>query len=184
MRCSAPGKTRGCTDRSMWWWRKSSAHRERVPGTWTIDGTTGYEFLNVLNGLFIDRRDSDKLTDIYTRFAGKRRSFANLVYHKKKLVMADVMASEITMLARRLHHVAQLDRDVIFTLSSLRRAGGVRGRGIYRTYIENSGGTDKRDRRYVQEAVTGRAAFARHGSEHLPLPARHAALRPAQGRSS
>ncbi|MHB2016443.1 MAG: malto-oligosyltrehalose synthase [Candidatus Xenobia bacterium] len=138
---------------------KILAHGERVPGPWTIDGTTGYEFLNALNGLFVDRRNGDALTEIYERFTHRRRGFADMVYRKKKLVMADVMASEMNLLARRLYRIAQTWRHTRdFTLNSLRRVlvEYIACLAIYRTYIDNHGEVAERDCRYVEEAV-GRA---------------------------
>jgi len=26
---------------------------EELPGDWTVDGTTGYDFMNMLNGVFV-----------------------------------------------------------------------------------------------------------------------------------
>ena len=35
---------------------KITAGHERMPGSWTVYGTTGYRFANVVNGLFVDTR--------------------------------------------------------------------------------------------------------------------------------
>lgn len=139
---------------------KVLAHSEHTPGHWAIDGTTGYEFLNVLNGLFVDQSNDELMDQLYARFIRKRINFNELVYRKKRLIMADAVASEINMLALRLARLAHRNRKTRdFTLNSLRRAlvEYVACLGVYRTYV--AGGTDgvePRDQRYIEEAI-GRA---------------------------
>jgi (1->4)-alpha-D-glucan 1-alpha-D-glucosylmutase len=41
---------------------------ERLPEHWPVQGTTGYEFLNLLNGIFVDQSNETRLTNIYNRF--------------------------------------------------------------------------------------------------------------------
>src|SRR5688500_16647379 len=42
--------------------------REQLPETWPIDGTTGYEALRRIGGLFVDRKAEHRLSRIYTDF--------------------------------------------------------------------------------------------------------------------
>ena len=41
-----------------------------MPADWPIHGTTGYEFLNQLNGLFVDASQEATLSRIYQRWSG------------------------------------------------------------------------------------------------------------------
>ena len=129
---------------------------ERVPEDWPIYGTTGYNFMNSLNGIFI-REDNAKLMDeIYLRFSGEKINFAGLSYQAKKMVLESSMSGEINILGHRLHMLAQksrLTRD--FTLLSLTKslAEVIACFPVYRTYISSTGAAE-RDRRYIELAIT------------------------------
>src|SRR5207248_1845356 len=41
---------------------------ETLPTSWAVAGTTGYDFLNSLNGIFVARENAEKLQKIYARF--------------------------------------------------------------------------------------------------------------------
>ena len=43
---------------------------ERLPPEWAVSGTTGYEFLNLVNGLFVDGRNERAFDNIYGQFTG------------------------------------------------------------------------------------------------------------------
>ncbi|HEY4053699.1 MAG TPA: alpha-amylase family glycosyl hydrolase, partial [Terriglobales bacterium] len=60
---------------------------ERLSEQWPIHGTTGYDFSNLVNGLFVDPGGEQKLTQTYHSFAGEHLDFKELVYQCKKLVM-------------------------------------------------------------------------------------------------
>src|SRR5512146_2405251 len=45
---------------------------EPLPETWPVSGTTGYDFLNLLNGLFVDAAHERMLDEFYARFIGRR----------------------------------------------------------------------------------------------------------------
>src|SRR5207302_11337577 len=60
---------------------------ERLPEDWPVAGTTGYEFRNSLNGLFVDRARLKEFDRAYTRFIRRTVDFKELVYRCKKLIM-------------------------------------------------------------------------------------------------
>ncbi|MHB1042385.1 MAG: alpha-amylase family glycosyl hydrolase, partial [Eubacteriales bacterium] len=59
---------------------------EELPAGWPVYGTTGYEFLNTLNALFVDGRGAGKLDSLYSRLSGIKPDFDNVVYEQKKKV--------------------------------------------------------------------------------------------------
>lgn len=137
---------------------KILAHEESVPPEWPVDGTTGYDFLNLVNGLFIERRNEIAFDDIYARFTGEQVSFEDLVYEKKKLMMEVSMASEINVLGHQLNLLSEKNRRTRdFTLNSLIHAIReiIACFPVYRTYITADPElmTD-RDRGYLDFAVT------------------------------
>jgi (1->4)-alpha-D-glucan 1-alpha-D-glucosylmutase len=52
---------------------KILAAHERVPETWPVHGTTGYRFMNVVNGLFVDSAVRTRFDRLYASFIGEPR---------------------------------------------------------------------------------------------------------------
>jgi (1->4)-alpha-D-glucan 1-alpha-D-glucosylmutase len=136
---------------------KILARDERMPPSWAVDGTTGYEVMARLNGLFVDERNARAMDEIFARFTGQRLDYGELVYQKRRQTMADSMSSEIQVLARQLSRISEHDRRTRdFTLNSLRRAliEILACFPVYRTYLSTAGKPpDEHDRRFVEAAV-------------------------------
>ncbi len=129
---------------------------ERMPEDWPIFGTTGYVFLNSVNGIFIDMENFKAFDDIYTRFIKSKVNYQDLVYEKKKLIMETSMPSEIISLGYYLNHLSEKSRYTRdFTLISLTTAivQVIANFPVYRTYVARSG-VNERDRHYIEHAVS------------------------------
>jgi len=129
---------------------------ERMPEDWPIFSTTGYVFLNTLNGVFIDTAHAKAFDEIYARFIKTKLNFADVVYLKKKLIMKVAMSSEVNTLGYYLDRISEKNRHTRdFTLNSLIAViiEVVALFPVYRTYITAAGVTD-RDRRYIEIAVS------------------------------
>jgi (1->4)-alpha-D-glucan 1-alpha-D-glucosylmutase len=133
---------------------KILAGPEELPD-WPIHGTTGYEFLNALNGVFVDSDGLGRLRRHYARFTGRKESFAEEALVSKRLIMQTTLASELNVLAHALYDVARQDRRTRdFTLGTLGRAllEVVAAMPIYRTYIR-ADGPGPSDRAAINRAV-------------------------------
>ncbi|MBL8023843.1 MAG: malto-oligosyltrehalose synthase [Elusimicrobia bacterium] len=122
---------------------------------WPVDGTTGYDFLNDVNGLFIEPRNALLLKRFYARFSNRNEPFSQIVYQSKYMIMVDSMISELTVLAHRLNRDSEKDRQTRdFTLESLRRALReiVAAFPIYRTYVDAKGWSET-DAKIVDTAL-------------------------------
>lgn len=75
---------------------------EQLPEDWKVDGTTGYDFLIRLNGLFVDSRNAGAMDDIYRDFAGPASDYQTQVYLGKKRILEQSLASELRALSHRL----------------------------------------------------------------------------------
>jgi (1->4)-alpha-D-glucan 1-alpha-D-glucosylmutase len=109
---------------------------------WQVHGTTGYGFLNDLNGLFVDSRQAHAFRNLYERFTGRTDRFAEIVYESKKLIISASMASELNVLAHELNRISEGDRRFRdFTLDSLQEAlrEVVACFPVYRTYVSEAG---------------------------------------------
>jgi (1->4)-alpha-D-glucan 1-alpha-D-glucosylmutase len=121
-----------------------------------LDGTTGYDFLNEVNGLFVDGRAALPLKRLHLRFTGRTRTLPEVIYRSKRLIAASALASELTVLANALNHLSEQDRHSRdFTLISLQDAlrDVVACFPVYRTYVGDEGATGK-DAEVIETAIT------------------------------
>ncbi len=129
---------------------------EPLPEDWAVDGTTGYDFLNAVNGLFVAKDNCDRMERIYRDFGGGPLALGPLVKECKVTIMRLAMVSEVLALSHRLDRLAERNRRYRdFTLASL--AAAVREviacLPVYRTYIRPGEPVSERDRRFVEAAV-------------------------------
>jgi (1->4)-alpha-D-glucan 1-alpha-D-glucosylmutase len=130
---------------------------ERLPRDWPADGTTGYDFLNRANGLFVDGRNADAFGQIYREFTGENSNFESIVCQSRKQVLERAFASELNSLVRRLKNLAAGTRDGWnFSIGQLRGAlvGIIASFSVYRTYItEDAATVSEQDRAVVKTAI-------------------------------
>ena len=72
---------------------KILGHDELLRREWPVHGTTGYEFMNLLNGVFVDASNAQALRELYAEFTGARVKFSDLVYECKRLILSAAMSS-------------------------------------------------------------------------------------------
>jgi (1->4)-alpha-D-glucan 1-alpha-D-glucosylmutase len=128
---------------------------EELPQAWPVEGTTGYDFLNVVNGLFCNRRNHLKLNKIYRRFQGSDLPFSHLLDEKKRLIAEKHMVGDIDNLANLLKRLAGRYRyGSDFTLYGFKKALAelLALFPVYRSYISMDELSDS-DREYIGEAI-------------------------------
>jgi (1->4)-alpha-D-glucan 1-alpha-D-glucosylmutase len=80
--------------------------KEDLPESWPVQGTTGYDFLNQVNGLFIDAANGKSLTDFYSEFTGEPADSGVIVQEKKRLVLQTLFTTEVNRLVGMLVQIA------------------------------------------------------------------------------
>ena len=132
---------------------------ESLRASWAVEGTTGYGFLNLVNGLFVDRSNARAFRQLYKRFTGWSTPFEDLVCESKRLILQVAMSSELNVLARRLDRISEQHRwSRDFTLENLRDAlrEVLAAFPVYRTYIrEDDQQADPEDQRQIKIAIKG-----------------------------
>jgi (1->4)-alpha-D-glucan 1-alpha-D-glucosylmutase len=129
---------------------------EPLPVPWAVAGTTGYDFLNAVNGLFVEPANGHEMDRIYREFTGEESSLAELVLASKTLIMEGPMASEINSLSYQLDRIAERNRRYRdFTLGNLSAAvrAIIANLPIYRTYLMPGQPVTARDRVFIEETV-------------------------------
>jgi (1->4)-alpha-D-glucan 1-alpha-D-glucosylmutase len=128
---------------------------ESLPPEWPVFGTTGYDFLNAANGLFVSARGARELDGIYARFLGGKTEFEELVYRAKKHVMETQFAGEMHALGQHLGGIAEQDRNGRDLPRKELRQAVIEVTAcfpVYRTYIRGPD-LSARDRLTLQRAL-------------------------------
>jgi (1->4)-alpha-D-glucan 1-alpha-D-glucosylmutase len=144
---------------------KILARGEGLPDDWPVNGTTGYDYVNEANGIFVNPEGARRVEEIYSAFIGRKQDFADVLYHKKKLVMNTLLGVEMRTLGRQLAELAAQDRyareiDRQQLIEALIEVTACMS--VYRTYIRNME-LPAHATKYIDEAV----AAARLRAPHL-----------------
>ncbi len=141
---------------------KILAAHERLRAGWPVEGTTGYDFLNLSLGLLIDPSAEPALSESYRAFAGANDSFEAIALASKLRIMDNEMASELGALGRaatRLARQSPMTADLTRTILTRAIRAIVACFPVYRTYVDLSGELVEADRRDIAWAVTRARRF-------------------------
>lgn len=129
--------------------------KEDMPSFWPVQGSTGYDFLNYLNGVFVDYGNERGFSRAYYGFTGLKASYESILYREKRLIIEKDITGDVDNLANLLKGISSRDRhgsDI--TLYGLKRAiiEVIATFPVYRTYI-SPGIFRPVDHAYIKEAV-------------------------------
>ncbi|NJK47237.1 malto-oligosyltrehalose synthase [Candidatus Gracilibacteria bacterium] len=129
--------------------------KEDLPSQWQIQGTSGYDFLNYVNGLFCKTNNEKNLQEIYHRFTSKNLNYEELVAEKKHLIVEKNLAGDLDRLSQNLKQIAtQTRKGSDFTIVGLKQALAevLAQFPVYRTYID-SHEVSECDCNYINRAI-------------------------------
>ncbi|MBW4037576.1 MAG: malto-oligosyltrehalose synthase [Acidobacteria bacterium] len=124
---------------------------------WPIEGTTGYDFLNVAMGVLVDRDGLKRLGEHYIAFTGDNAAFSSVAHDKKIAVTQEALGSDVNRLTSLFVDICENNRDQRdFTRAEIRRA--IRELAacfsIYRTYvIPEQNAINDEDRSRITSAI-------------------------------
>ncbi|HVA86313.1 MAG TPA: malto-oligosyltrehalose synthase, partial [Candidatus Saccharimonadales bacterium] len=130
---------------------------EDLRPSWPVAGTTGYDFLNQVMGLFVDPAGARPLSDLYVSFTGEDREWPDLVRETKHLVLRDILGSDLNRLTALWLAICECDRlhrdyarhELHQTLREV-----LADVPVYRTYVQaDHDRVDEVDVRYVNQAI-------------------------------
>ncbi len=122
---------------------------EALSEDWPVYGTTGYDFLHLLNNLFVDARHERAINAWYAQFTKTAIPFETLAHRCKTMIMETSMSSELHALGHQAHLLSAQQRpSPNFTLDSLTHALKeiIAYFPIYRTYLSPHEHADINDR--------------------------------------
>jgi (1->4)-alpha-D-glucan 1-alpha-D-glucosylmutase len=134
---------------------KILCEHERLPHFAGVQGTTGYEWMNVITHVLIDPRGLEALDETWRQISNRPPQLAPYVKDAKRRVLETLLTSEFTVLTRLLARIANghySTRD--FSADSLRQALElyVLHFPVYRTYLTHSGPTTP-DRKLIDDTI-------------------------------
>ncbi|MHB1786385.1 MAG: malto-oligosyltrehalose synthase, partial [Acidimicrobiales bacterium] len=161
---------------------------ESIPSDWPVAGTTGYECLNLMAGLFVDADGLEPLTRIYAELTGIAQDFDEIAHVAKHEIMAGSLATDLTRVSalfarvcaghRRFRdysrsELAQITEEMIACMP------------VYRTYVgtneapsrsdvvlmesvaaearKRRGDLDIAPNTFLAQVLSGRSRYWRHG---------------------
>ncbi|HEX8619662.1 MAG TPA: malto-oligosyltrehalose synthase, partial [Thermoanaerobaculia bacterium] len=132
-------------------------HGEELPESLRCAGTTGYDFLDTANAVFVDPAGVGALTDFYHAYTGLTASYDDIIYERKKQAIEQLFYGEMRALGSHLAALAVADRNARdFSPSELASAllEVTACMPVYRTYVREIPVTDG-DRPSIDHAVAG-----------------------------
>jgi (1->4)-alpha-D-glucan 1-alpha-D-glucosylmutase len=152
---------------------KILSHGEHLRAEWPVAGTTGYDFLNLAEALFIPADGFSALEADYRRVIRQPLTFPDLVRQGKRLVLETALSAGVRRLAERLRRlgsaraggspppVAALARAITETIVAL---------PVYRTYVDDRAPVPSgEDRRLLHDALQEARARGRAAPAALDL---------------
>jgi (1->4)-alpha-D-glucan 1-alpha-D-glucosylmutase len=136
---------------------KILAPHEQIRRDWPIDGTTGYDYTNLVLGVLIDSAAEASFSQLYHDFTGVSEKFETIVRSCKLRLMENEMASELNAIGRSAARLArQNPMTADFTRQILQRAikQVVASFPVYRTYLDMTGEATEADQRDLDWALS------------------------------
>jgi (1->4)-alpha-D-glucan 1-alpha-D-glucosylmutase len=145
---------------------KILAPDENLPPEWPIQGSSGYDFMNLCGGLFIDPASETSLTQTYQEFTGERADFKSVIRDSKLQILRETLGGDINRLTAMFHRICESDwhyrdftrHDAQETLRTVLCC-----LDIYRTYVRKDAPADSFSRSRLSAAVEE----ARHWRDDL-----------------
>jgi (1->4)-alpha-D-glucan 1-alpha-D-glucosylmutase len=110
---------------------------EDLPSTWNVDGTSGYDFMNLVSAVQHDQGGEAELTALWTSLTGRSADFDAEERPARDEILLSAFGGQLERAAQAFHELALADRETRdFTRAALRRSltGLIRGLRVYRTY--------------------------------------------------
>ncbi|MGW0804947.1 malto-oligosyltrehalose synthase [Nonomuraea sp. NPDC002799] len=96
---------------------------ERLPADWACDGTTGYDLLNRINGLFVDPAGKEPLIRLFGELTGQPQAYPPVMAQAKREVLELFFGAEVERLARAASCAPEAVRELLAAMP------------VYRAYV-------------------------------------------------
>jgi len=132
-------RLRDATGPTTWLVAEKILERGEQPPPWAVDGTSGYDFLAAVNGLFVDPSGRDDLVALHEEVTGQSSDFAVFALEGKRQILRSMLVSDVERLTGLLANIcdaypAQRDHtQTEMRVNVIELAAAV---PVYRTYVD------------------------------------------------
>ncbi len=151
------------------WVEKILATHEHLAQDWSIDGTSGYDFMNDAAAILHDPQGEAEMTRIWTQASGRTGIFEEEVIPARRQVLRESLSSELYATAVALHRIARRDlvtRDYTLTAIGRTLTELLAHFRVYRIYA-GPAGLSEADARAMDWALAGARRSVRATDRHL-----------------
>jgi (1->4)-alpha-D-glucan 1-alpha-D-glucosylmutase len=130
--------------------------REYLPPEWPVRGTSGYDFVYLANGIFIQGANEKRFNILYAQVMGHPVDPEDIIYRSKLQVMQTALASEVYALTNLLSRIAASNRrarDFTDNILETVLRHTIAAFPVYRTYIDDRGEYGARDVAFLRFAI-------------------------------
>jgi (1->4)-alpha-D-glucan 1-alpha-D-glucosylmutase len=130
--------------------------REYLPPEWPVRGTSGYDFVYLANGIFIQSANEKRFNVLYAQVLGHTADPDEIIYRSKLQVMQTALASEVYALTNLLSKIAASNRrarDFTDNILETVLRHTIAAFPVYRTYIDDRGEYGERDVAFLRFAI-------------------------------
>lgn len=123
---------------------------------WPVDGTTGYDFLQMVGGLWVDPAGEKPISEFYSDFTGHLEPYGVLVRNKKRDIIRSSFKGDLNRIVGLLRAICD-KRNLDYPRAILRRllTEVVASFPVYRTYVQPSRGeVSDADRKFLRSATS------------------------------
>ena len=129
---------------------------EELPESFPVQGTTGYDFISIVDGVFVNTENEPAMTALYHAFTGETQPYIEVARTSKHEIIAGDLDPDLRRLAALMSEICESDRrhrdrthrEVREAVAEV--AAGFR---VYRTYVTTGAGASEQDRAQVAHAI-------------------------------
>lgn len=110
---------------------------EELPASWPVNGTSGYEALREIQGVFVDPDGAGLLTQLTAEHTGRKQSAHTAEHAARREVAATILSAEVRRIAATAAREWQRGPEHAYPLTTVEEAVGelLCGFPVYRSYL-------------------------------------------------
>lgn len=111
-------------------------HDEEMRSDWAVEGSVGYDALNLLNALFVDRSCEEEFTALWREMTKETGDPEKMLIDEKQKIMKSYLLSEINRFSHEIYNIA-VEQKEVFNIDDLQQAliEWLSLIPVYRTYV-------------------------------------------------
>lgn len=134
---------------------------EKLCASWPVEGTTGYDFGYMVQGLFVDPAGEQALTQAYQEFTGSDESYNAVLLASKRHALSALLGSDVARLTSMLLNICEKHwrhRDYTRAVFTQVVTEVCIGFDVYRSYVRPGTPASPEDQQQIHAAVARAAA--------------------------